>query len=334
MTSAKHAVPGRILFGFAGLLLVALLLHIEVGSGHLTLSQVLAELARGPLTDGSPENAIVWQIRLPRALACLLVGANLAMVGSAFQALFRNPLAEPYIVGVSSGAAVGGTLAIVLGFGSMMGGLGTMLAGFGTGLATLALVTALAQRGGRLDVESLLLAGVVVGSMLGAMVTMVIFAAGENPMHVLRWLLGSMTPMTWVRVLALAVVLVVGSLLLMRHTKQLNTFAVGEEVALRLGVSTRALKATVLITGTAMVAVSVGTVGVIGFLGLVAPHLSRRLVGVDWRWSMAGAGLLGGVLLLFADLIAQRCIPGTELPVGVVTAILGAPFLLAILKRA
>ncbi|HMS55257.1 MAG TPA: iron ABC transporter permease, partial [Fimbriimonadaceae bacterium] len=289
MTSAKQAMPGRMLLVFGGMVVLALLLHIEVGSGHLTLGQVLVEMGRGPHAGASPENAIVWQIRLPRALACLLVGANLAMVGSAFQALFRNPLAEPYIVGVSSGAAVGGTLAIVLGFGGMMGGLGTMLAGFATGLATLALVTALARRGGRLDVEALLLAGVVAGSLLGAMVTLVIFAAGANPLHVLRWLLGSMTPMTWFRVLALALVLAIGSALLMRHTKQLNTFAVGEEVAMRLGVSTRTLKAMVLITGTAMVAVSVGTVGVIGFLGLVAPHLSRRLVGVDWRWSMAGS---------------------------------------------
>jgi iron complex transport system permease protein len=229
---------------------------------------------------------------------------------------------------------VGGTLSIVLKFGAVLGGLGTMAAGFVSGLAALGLVYSLSRRGGRVDVETLLLAGVVVGAMLSALVTLVIFAAGENPMNVLRWLMGSMTPMAWNKVLVLTITLLLGSAILIRHSKSLNTFAVSEDTAQRLGVGTRALKLTILLTGTAMAAVTVGSVGVIGFLGLVAPHLARRIMGVDWRWSMVGAGLIGGVLLLAADLIAQRGIPGTELPVGVVTALLGAPFLLAILRKA
>jgi iron complex transport system permease protein len=308
--------------------------HIVGPGGGWGVGPVLSALFR-PSDD--TVSTIVWALRLPRACACLAAGCTLGIVGAAFQALFRNPLAEPYIVGVSSGAAVGGSIAIVTGFGAswtgFASGLGPMMLGFPCGLATLLLVFAIATRRGIVQIQTLLLAGVVVGALLSSVLSLILLAGGEDTNRVLSWLLGSMTPMSWNRVAVMAGATVLGSILLFVRAKQLNAFAVSEETAQRLGVDTRALKPLVLVTGTAMVAVIVGAVGIIGFLGLVAPHLSRRLLGVDWRWSMVGAGLLGASILCLADLAAQRAIPNTEVPVGIVTAIVGAPFLLGLMRR-
>lgn len=321
-----------LLIGLAGLL--AFLVHVGLGSTlFISPWRVVHELLRGDAGGPDPINSVIWRIRLPRAIGCALIGGLLGTVGSAFQALFRNPLAEPYIVGVSSGAAVGGALAVVLGFAGAWGGMGIMLAAFVTGLLSLALVFSMASRRGVVQVQTLLLAGVVVGALLSAVLSLILLAAGQDTNQVLRWLLGSTTPMFWNRIVVMAVVMVGGGAIMLRQTKHLNAFAISEETAQRLGVDTSALKSLVLITGTAMTAVAVGSSGIIGFLGLVAPHISRRLLGVDWRWSLPGSALLGSTLLLAADIAAQRAIPDTELPVGVVTALLGAPFLLVLLRR-
>lgn len=319
--------------GLVAVLLALFVLHIGIGSSvWIAPGQVLAEIARGNADGADPINTIVWQIRLPRAAGCLLVGAMLGLVGAAFQALFRNPLAEPYVVGVSSGAAVGGSLAIVLRFSEALFGLAGLGAAFAGGLGSLALVVALARRRGVINVPTLLLAGVVVGSLLAALLSLILLAAGGNTNQVLRWLLGSMTPMFWPRVAILAIALLGGTALLTRETRRLNAFAVGEDSAQRLGVDTARLKKRVLVTGTAMAAVAVGSVGIVGFLGLVAPHIARRMLGIDLRQSLIGAGLFGAILLLAADLLAQRAVPGVELPVGAVTAVLGAPTLLLLLR--
>lgn len=325
----------------SGIALAALVLHIAIGSGNsgqpflfrMSPFEVIRHLLSGPGGVEDPHHFIVWQLRLPRALACLLVGGLLGSVGSAFQALFRNPLAEPYIVGVSSGSAAGGALALVLGLGGWASGLGVMAFAFLGGAGSLALVLALAGRRGRTDVQTLLLAGVVIGAMLASVLSLILYAAGMDSNQILRWMLGSTTPMHWNRVAVLAGVLLIGLTVLIPQGKRLNALAVSDETAQRLGVDIRKLKATVLAIGTGMTAAAVGSVGIIGFLGLVAPHIARRVLGVDWRLSMAGAGAVGATLLLFADVLAQRLLPGGEIPVGVVTAILGAPFLLALMRR-
>jgi iron complex transport system permease protein len=214
-----------------------------------------------------------------------------------------------------------------------MGGMGIMVSAFATGLLSLALVFSMASRRGVVQVQTLLLAGVVVGALLSAVLSLILLAAGQDTNQVLRWLLGSTTPMFWNRIAAMAVVMLAGGTVMLLQTRRLNAFAISEETAQRLGVDTSSLKSVVLVTGTAMTAVAVGSSGIIGFLGLVAPHISRRLLGVDWRWSLPGSALLGSTLLLAADIAAQRAIPNTELPVGVVTALLGAPFLLVLLRR-
>jgi iron complex transport system permease protein len=318
-----------------GVLAAAFLLHLGIGSVWIAPGEVIRQLFTPDMETF--EGRAVWMLRLPRACGALLAGALLAMVGAAFQALFRNPLAEPYIVGVSSGAAVGGALAIVLGLGAgwtgWLAGLGIVAASTAGGVAALGLVIVLARRRGVLDVQTLLLAGVAIAALLSAMLSLVLLWGGRDTGVVLRWLLGSLAGTGWLKVEVLLVAVLLGGAVLVAQSKRLNVFAVGEETAQRLGVDTRRLKPVVLITGTVMAAVTVGAFGIIGFLGLVAPHIVRRLIGVDWRWSLLGSGLLGGALLLLADILAQRAVPNAEVPVGIVTAVLGAPFLVILLRR-
>lgn len=339
--SARVIRPGKTLLVLGIVAVVAFLIHVGAGSSdshrfftlRLTPIEVIQELLKGNTGSGDPHNTIVWVIRLPRALACILVGGLLGVVGSAFQGLFRNPLADPYIVGVSSGSAVGGAAALLLGFSGVLGGIGMMAMAFIGGLLTLMLVFGLSKTRNAVDIQRLLLAGVVVGAMLSALLMLMLAMAGQDTNQMLLWLLGSMTSVNWAKLATLGVVLVVGALLLLKQAKALNAFAVGEETAQRLGVPTKRLKNVVLIVGTAMTAVTVGAVGIVGFLGLVSPHVARRLVGVDWRWSMMGSGFVGMSVLCLADLLAQWGLPGGELPVGVVTAIVGAPFLLVLLRK-
>jgi iron complex transport system permease protein len=322
--------------------IIGLFLHIGWSTEFLSPWRVLEEILHGP-SNLTNENSVVWRVRLPRALTCIFVGGILAGVGSAFQALFRNPLADPYVVGVSSGAAAGSVAAMIAGVAASMGGLGQAAAGFVGGMLTLALVMALAQRRGGTSVVTLLLAGVVIGSMLSGALSLGILASGRDANQLLMWLLGNTSDPKWPDVALLAIACVAGSVALILQARSLNAFAVGEETARRLGVDTRRLKIVVLVTGTAMTAVAVGTTGVIAFVGLVAPHIARALVGMDWRRSLLGSVVVGAVLLLVADVLAQRVIPFatgrlgyspvTDLPVGVVTALIGAPSLLILLRR-
>ncbi|HVT11212.1 MAG TPA: iron ABC transporter permease [Fimbriimonadaceae bacterium] len=332
-----------ITFALIAITLLAFLLHVGYGStAMLSPLDVARELLHGP-TGASRANDVVWQVRLERGLACLLIGGILGAVGSAFQALFRNPLADPYIVGVSSGAAIGGVLVELGGLTGFLGGLSQDLAAFAGGILSLGLVMALAGRRGGTNVVTLLLAGVVVGSMLAALLSLAILAAGQDTNHLLRWLMGSTSEARWPSIALLTVALIVGGFVLVRQAKALNAFAIGEETARRLGINTGRLKAVVLVTGTAMTAFAVGTAGIIAFLGLVAPHISRGLLGTDWRRSLAGSMIVGSGLMLLADVLTQRAIPAAtqafgltpvvDLPVGVVTAIIGAPTLLIVLRR-
>ena len=337
MTAPKNR--NAIVAALAAATFVVFLVYIGIGSfAWLTPAEVVHELLRGPYHDDANNN-IVWLIRLPRGLYCLFVGGILGVVGSAFQAQLRNRLAEPYVIGVSSGAAVGGALALLLGFGSAFAGLGMSVMGFITGMLSLALVIGIARRGGVIERGTLLLAGVLVGSLLSAVLTMVLLAAGQDTNRLLYWLMGSMSFAFFPQAGILAATLAIGFAILMAQARHLNALAFGEATAQRLGVDVRKLTRIVLVTGTAMTSVTVGTVGIIGFLGLVAPHVARRVVGVDWRWSLPASMLCGSILLILADLIAQRGLPlithivGQEPPVGIVTALVGAPVLLFLLKR-
>lgn len=319
---------------------MALLVYVQLGSmGGYTISEVAREVLRGPRGEGAL-HAIVWEIRLPRACVALLAGGLLAAVGSVFQALLRNPLADPYVLGVSSGAAIGGALAVAFGFGGLLGGMGMLGAGFAGGMLSLLMVVALARRRGLIDVNSLLLAGVTVGALLSALLSFVLLYAGQDTNRILGFLLGHTSDADWLRARVLALSLALGLAILYPQARRLNAFALGGPTAQRLGVDVPRLTRWVLVVGTAMTAAAVGAIGIVGFVGLVAPHIARRLVGVDWRISLPTSTLVGMVVMLVADLLGQRLLPwltgtpGMEVNVGIVAAILGAPSLLILLRRA
>jgi len=319
------------LIALGAALLLVMVLYVAWGTVMISPVQALREMFAGP--TGSPLNNILWQIRLPRAIGTLCVGALLSTVGCAFQGLLRNPLADPFVVGVSSGSALGGVAAMLLGWSYALGGLAMPLVGFAGGMLALLLALAFSRSNGSVDVKNLLLAGVATGSLLSALLSLSLLWSGHDTNELLQWLLGDTSHLRWSQVGLLAVVLVIGAILLIRQSRVLNAFALGEETAMRLGVDTRKLKPLVFVTGAAMTAVAVSLVGIIGFVGLVAPHIARRLVGTDWRRSLPASTLVGGLLLLLADLLAQRLVQPLELPLGVVTAIAGAPVLLVLLRK-
>lgn len=302
------------------------LLHVAFGgSVRLSAAEIWGQIARGPLPDGDANNVIVWQIRLPRALGTLLVGAALAGVGAAFQALFRNPLAEPYTVGSSGGATVGGTLAVVL---SLTGWMNMgIVAGavLGASAATVLVVTLGRTR------PQLLLAGVVVSTLTASLTTVLLLATGHDTNQVMRWLLGSTSAMLWPQVAVLVSGVAVGLFVFMALGRALNAMA-SSESAETLGVDVVRVGRTVLGVGAVTTACAVGTVGLIGFVGLVAPLMARRTIGADARRVVPLAACFGAVLLLLADLAAQLVVPGREMPVGAVTAVLGAPVFLSLLR--
>lgn len=320
----------------AAITVVLVLLHLAMGSSlWYPPVEIAQELLRGPQADPTTLNVVVWTLRLPRVLAAVTVGGILGLVGSTFQAQFRNPLAEPYVVGVSSGAALGGVISLLL---KLSEPFGTMGLGFVGGILSLVLVWNLAKREGVIDVTTLLLSGVVVGALLSALMSLGLLLAGQNANQLLYWLMGHLHDATWSQVGVLSVALGLGSVALFRQSRRLNAVAMGEETAARLGVDVSRVRLVVLTVGTAMTAIAVGAVGVIGFLGLVAPHIARRLVGVDWRWSMVGSLLAGCLLLVLSDLFAMRGLSflastvGLEPPVGLVTALFGAPAILVLLR--
>ncbi|MCC6731358.1 MAG: iron ABC transporter permease [Chthonomonadales bacterium] len=282
----------------------------------------------------TPEaEAIVWQVRLPRAASAALVGALLGMAGVALQGLLMNPLADPYTVGVSSGAAVGAALAEVTGFAALWLGFGGVGVAFATALAAVTLVYALARIGGRVSVHTFLLAGVVVGTFLWSLIPLLMVLAdrAEDLQRVFFYLIGTLQGADWLRVGMLAPFAAASALLLGLWSRDLNLMTLGEETALHLGVSVESFKRRVLLVGSLATAAAVSVAGIIGFVGLVVPHVARRVVGPDHRALMPVAALLGAALLVAADMLVRVWL--NDMPVGVVTAILGAPVFCLLLRR-
>lgn len=306
-------------------LLVALL--VLLGLLHLAAGSTIWIAPWQLFADG---HLAIAHLRLPRVLSCILGGMTLGVTGAIFQAVFRNPIAEPYLLGVSGGAALGGSVAAIMGVFGLAGGLvGPGLAML-AGLATLPLVLALAGRGNG-STERLLVGGVVIGSLLAALNTVVILLTKADANHVLRWLLGSAANTNYVQVALIAGLLLVGAVSLRPRLAGLHLLMVSLESAKSLGVNPRKLVRDLLWIGTALSAAVVGLMGLIGFIGLVSPHIARLLCGQMPRRSFVPAALVGGILLVAADAVSQRL---GELPVGAVTALVGAPALLWLLKTA
>lgn len=335
----------RSLFIALGLLLaLALLLSLALGPVSLPLldaCKAALRLLGLPLSGDGLEQAelIIGQIRMPRTLLGLAVGAVLALSGVAMQGLFRNPLADPGLVGVSSGAALGAAIAIV--GGASLGGLPDAIApyllsasAFAGGLVVTALVYRLGSRNGQTSVSTMLLAGIALTALAGAMIGLFTYLADDATLRTLTfWNLGSLNGASYTRLWPLLVVTIGVGLWLPKRAKALNALLLGESEARHLGFDVERVKRELVFCTALGVGAAVAAAGMIGFIGLVVPHLVRLLVGPDHRVLLPASALAGAALLLFADVVARLVLAPAELPIGIVTALIGAPFFLYLLLR-
>jgi iron complex transport system permease protein len=340
-----HLVSGAgtgLLLAVLGAALVAsMVLGISVGSVNLPFGKVWSVLwahlsGRGDTADPLL-GQVVWDIRTPRVLLAALAGAGLSVAGAALQALVRNPLADPYVLGVSSAASLGAVLVPALGgtaLGGAAGALGVTGAAFGAALLSAMLVYLLAQRAGRLLDSWLVLTGVAVGYLCTAATTFVQLQLNPTELQgMMFWLMGSVAGATWTD-LGLPTALIAACLAcLMLQARPLNALLAGEDAATGIGVSVAALRVTLLLIGSLLTATVVSVVGGIGFIGLMVPHMARFVVGSDHRRVLPVALLAGAVFMVLVDLAARIADRPNELPVGVFTTGLGVPFFLFLLRR-
>lgn len=336
----RRATAGWI--GGLGVGLVATLV-LAVGLGPVAIAPGTVARVLGHHLVGWPasadwlpsQDAIVWQVRAPRVLLGAVVGMGLATSGVVLQAMVRNLLAEPYLLGVTSGASTGAAAAILFGVGSAAGAASLSASAFAGAVAASILVLLIARAGGRVTATRLLLAGVAVGYVLYAATSFLIFAsdAPEGARSVLFWLLGSLAQARWAHLVVAAPVVALALVALVVRGRDLDALAIGDDTALALGVRPERFRVQLLAVVAAAVGATVAVSGGIGFVGLVVPHLARRLVGASHRRLLPVAGLLGASFLVWADVVARVAFQPRELPLGVVTAVVGAPFLLALVRR-
>jgi iron complex transport system permease protein len=304
-----------------------------VGSAGLSASAVARALA-GRAEASSVEAIVTLSLRLPRVAVAVLAGAALAVAGVGFQALTRNPLAEPSILGVSSGAAFGVVLAQILGFqAGILAALGVAVFAFGGALLAAAIVYLIAVAPGGLAVQTLLLAGVIVGIFFSAAITVIISVVDFDRLSgVIHWLLGNLAPIPAASLALFAALAAGGVWLILNSARELNLLALGEEAASQLGVDAERLKRRVFVAAALLTGTVVAFTGPIGFVGLIVPHVLRSLVGQDNRFLVPTAALAGGAFLLAADTLARNVVAPAELSVGVITAFCGAPFFVWVLR--
>lgn len=319
---------------------LATLLAVSIGAVEVAPARVLA-IVTDHLLPGSVERSftaveeqIVWEFRVPRALLALLVGAGLSVVGAVLQAVVRNPLADPFLLGVSSGGALGAVLFLVYGS-AVVGGLGLSAAAFTGSLVALAVVYLLAQQGGRITPGRLLLSGVAMAYLFQSLFSYVLQQArtGQAAQRVLFWLLGSLAAARWGDLTVPFVVLSLGVGLLLIRWRPLNALVAGEETATSLGVNVTWLRAELFMVTSLLVGVLVAVTGAIAFVGLIVPHVARLLVGADHRRVLPVSAVLGACFLQVVDLAARTLQAPVELPLSIVTALVGVPFFLWLLRR-
>ena len=315
------------LVALAAVLALCLAAGLLFGAGRVELADVLG----GAAADGSPGRAILLDVRLPRVLLAAVLGGALTVAGVVFQALLRNPLADPYVLGVSGGASIGGVLALMAGLGA--GAIGVPVAAFAGALATLALLSRLSTVGGRLTVYTVLLTGAIFNAFSAALIYFLQSIASLEQLHSIVFYLMGRVPSLAAGTLALLGAAVLGTVgALWAMTRDYNALALGEEGARYLGVDVERVRRRSLVLGSLLTALAVSAAGMIGFVGLIVPHLLRLALGPDNRL-LVPAGFLGGAaFLVLSDLIARVALAPNELPVGVVTALVGGPYFLYLLR--
>lgn len=329
---------GRVLTAaLAGLLVGVMVIAVRVGAADIPLADLLKALGL-PAAPGTLESAlnqtIILKLRLPRVLMAALVGASLAVAGATFQALFRNPMADPYVIGVSSGASLGATVAMLLALNFQFLGVGAVpVLAFAGALGTVLIVYRLGRVGDSVSLLTLLLAGIAVGSFLSAVVSLLVYFADQRLHQVIFWLMGGFDGASWSYVRLAFPYFILGIAVIVLHARELNALLLGEEVAGHLGVEVERAKRWLLAGAALLTATAVSTSGMIGFVGLIVPHALRMLGGPDHRFLLPASAIAGAALMVAADTLARTVIAPTELPVGLITALSGGPFFIYILRN-
>lgn len=277
---------------------------------------------------------IVQTVRLPRILLSAMVGGLLAVVGAAFQAIFKNPMADPYVMGVSSGAAFGATIGILFGIGMSFMGIGAIsLMAFIGALSTMLLVYSLALVGRKISTTSILLAGVVVNALLSSVISFLMLMNHNKIDQIVTWTMGSFNAASWQHVMFIALPAFLGAVYLMFHAREYNALLLGEEDAQNIGVNVSSVKKRTLVLASLLSALSVAVSGIIGFVGLIVPHVFRMIFGPDHRILLPASFLGGALFMTMCDTLARSLLENMEIPVGIITSIFGGPFFLFLLLK-
>jgi iron complex transport system permease protein len=339
---SREAVARAALVLLSIFLVLSAVISLTAGASNASVTAVLRYWLGFVDRDGvsAGDILIVQQIRLPRVVAGMLVGAALAVSGTVMQGIFRNPLADPGLAGVSAGSGLGAAVVIVLAgslatpFLNLFGFLALPVAAFAGGLVTTSLLYGLATRGGQTSIATMLLAGIALGALAMAATGILVYMADDRQLRDLSfWQLGSLAGATWLKAATLGFILAASMSLLPFMARGLNALSMGEAVAHHMGIPVQGLKRTAIVMVAAMTGGAVALSGGIGFVGIVVPHLLRLTIGPDHRFLLPASALLGAALLVLADAVARTIVAPAELPIGIITAIAGAPFFLWTLLR-
>lgn len=335
--AARRSTAWALAVGMVVLLLVLVPLAAGTGAYPIPVGDVLGSVQHRIGLGGTHldrvADSVLWNVRFPRIVLALLVGASLGCAGALMQGVFGNPLAEPGVIGVSSGAAVGAVGAISLGL-TFLGTWTVPAFAFAGGLATVLLVYAMSRSGGRSEVVTLILTGIAVNAFAGALIGLFVFFADTAAVNQITfWQLGSLAQATWPKVLAVLPCAALGLGLAPLYSRRLDLLALGERPARHLGVDVERLRIVLVLVIALLTAAAVSVAGIISFVGLVVPHLLRMAAGPGHRFLVPGSALLGAAVLLAADLAARTVAAPAELPLGVLTALLGSPFFFWLLRR-
>lgn len=320
-------VKKGIYFGTAfSLLVFTMILSISAGAVKIPLQEILNVFLGG---GSETSRTIILNLRLPRAIESAVVGMGLSVVGTFFQGLLRNPMADPYVLGVSSGAAFGATIAIILGLGIF----GLSFMAFITSLMTVFFVYTISKTGTRVSMTTMLLAGIAISAFMSAIISLMMLLNHDEFSRIVFWTMGGFSLINWNSVVFTTPIIVIGSFVMYVFSRDVNAILTGEEVAEHLGVNTELVKKIILITGSLVTATAVSVGGIIGFAGLIVPHISRLIVGPDNRILVPFSAISGAIFLTFADLLARIILKPMEIPIGIITAAFGGPFFLYLLIK-
>lgn len=330
-----------ILFVLACLTLLVAIFSMAIGAATISPDKVVAIiLSKIPvigdhITDNwtRGEENIIIQIRMPRVLLGLLVGASLALAGVTCQGIFKNPMADPYILGISSGASFGVAAIIVLGISGTLSAIGIPLAAFAGALFASFLVYNIARTHNKFPVETLLLSGIAVSAFFGALTWFLEYIAGRSLNQIIFWIMGALWSSNWDQVLRISPFFFIGFIVIFAFSRDLNVMLLGDDTATHLGSNVTKVKTFLLIISSLIAAAAVSVSGTIGFVGLIIPHIMRMIVGPDHRILVPSSVFVGAMFLTLADTFSRTIVQPTEMPVGIITAVIGSPFFIYLLMR-